>query len=115
HLQPKFSSQDAHRMVQADTRAREKQPENASLLSYVAGHIRCWRSACPVRRAGCGNGVMVEPLRHRQTKGAETDMSDLQPPRYISTPPKLGKARVEHNESAMPRENETARAVGRRG
>src|SRR5262249_21495583 len=30
---------------------------------------------------------MVEPLRHRQTKGAETDMSDLQPPRHISTLP----------------------------
>jgi hypothetical protein len=32
---------------------------------------------------------MVEPLRHRQTKGAETDMFDLQLPRHISTlPPK---------------------------
>src|SRR5215468_8756669 len=30
---------------------------------------------------------MVEPLRHRQTKGAETDMSDLQKPRHISTLP----------------------------
>ena len=30
---------------------------------------------------------MVEPLRHRQTKEAETDMSDLQPPRHISTLP----------------------------
>ena len=39
------------------------------------------------RRARCRNGVMVEPLRHRQTKGAGTDMSDLQPPRHISTPP----------------------------
>jgi uncharacterized iron-regulated membrane protein len=28
---------------------------------------------------------MVEPLRHRQSKGAGTDMSDLQPPRHIST------------------------------
>jgi len=28
---------------------------------------------------------MVELVRHRQTKGAETDMSDLQPPRHIST------------------------------
>ena len=28
---------------------------------------------------------MVEPLRHRQTKGAATDMFDLQPPRHIST------------------------------
>jgi hypothetical protein len=31
---------------------------------------------------------MVEPLRHRQTKEAETDMFDLQPPRHISTLPK---------------------------
>jgi hypothetical protein len=30
---------------------------------------------------------MVEPLRHRQTKGAATDMFSLQPPRYISTLP----------------------------
>src|ERR1700674_5167613 len=30
---------------------------------------------------------MVEPLRHRQTKGAETDMFSLQPPRHISTLP----------------------------
>jgi hypothetical protein len=27
---------------------------------------------------------MVEPLRHRQTKGAETDMFYLTPPRHIS-------------------------------
>jgi hypothetical protein len=29
----------------------------------------------------------VELLRHRQTKEAETDMFDLQPPRHISTLP----------------------------
>jgi hypothetical protein len=28
---------------------------------------------------------MAEPVRHRQTKGAETDMCDLPPPRHIST------------------------------
>ena len=28
---------------------------------------------------------MAEPLRHRQTKEAETDMFNLQPPRHIST------------------------------
>src|ERR1700719_1543812 len=33
---------------------------------------------------GCGNGVRVEPVRHRQTKEAATDMFDLQPPRHIS-------------------------------
>jgi hypothetical protein len=32
---------------------------------------------------------MVEPLRHRQTKGAETDMFDLQLPRHISTLPSM--------------------------
>jgi hypothetical protein len=31
---------------------------------------------------------MVEPLRHRQTKGAETDMLSLTPPRHTSTLPK---------------------------
>src|SRR6516162_6678759 len=36
---------------------------------------------------GCGNGAMVEPLRHRQTKGAETDMPSLPPPRHIPTLP----------------------------
>src|SRR6516164_4271738 len=45
------------------------------------------RSACPVRRAGCGNGVMATPLRHRQTKEAATDMCSLKPSRHISTPP----------------------------
>src|SRR5713226_6015188 len=30
---------------------------------------------------------MAEPLRHRQTKEAETDMFSLQPPRYIPTLP----------------------------
>ena len=31
---------------------------------------------------------MVEPLRHRQTKGAATAMFYLMPPRHISTLPK---------------------------
>jgi hypothetical protein len=31
---------------------------------------------------------MVEPLRHRQTKGAETDMPGLPPPRHIPTLPR---------------------------
>src|SRR6516225_4396107 len=47
----------------------------------------CGKSACPVRRAGCGNGATVEPGRHRQTKGAATDMFGLQPLRHISTLP----------------------------
>ena len=32
---------------------------------------------------------MVKLLRHRQTKGAETDMFYLRPPRHIFTLPKL--------------------------
>src|ERR1700686_2283286 len=34
----------------------------------------CGSAARPVRRARCENGAMVEPVRHRRTKGAETDM-----------------------------------------
>src|ERR1700737_997171 len=49
----------------------------------------CGRSACPVRRAGCGNGAMAEPVSYRQTKEAATDMFDLQPPRHIPTLPRL--------------------------
>jgi len=37
---------------------------------------------------------MAEPLRHRQTKEAATDMFDLQPPRHISTLPLTLFARV---------------------
>jgi hypothetical protein len=32
---------------------------------------------------------MAEPVRHRQTKEAATDMFDLQPPRHIPTLPRL--------------------------
>src|SRR6202021_2394672 len=39
------------------------------------------------RPGGCGNGAMVEPLRHRQTKGAATAMFYLTLPRHISTLP----------------------------
>ena len=42
----------------------------------------CRKSACPVRSGGCGNGATAEPLRHRQTKGAATDMPSLTPPRH---------------------------------
>ena len=34
---------------------------------------------------------MAEPLRHRQTKEAATDMFSLQPPRHISTLPNCGR------------------------
>src|SRR4051812_4122514 len=40
---------------------------------------------------------MAEPVRHRQTKGAATDMFDLPPPRHIptlrSTEARVGPAR----------------------
>src|ERR1700730_17324339 len=52
----------------------------------------CGRSACPVRRAGCGNGVTVEPLRHRQTKEAEN--------RYVlpkATAPHLDSTNLNRN------------------
>src|SRR6266436_1987045 len=41
----------------------------------------------PRKGAGCGNGARVEPVRHRQTKGAATDMFGLQPLRHTSTLP----------------------------
>src|ERR1700731_96044 len=37
---------------------------------------------------------MVEPLRHRQTKEAATDMFSLKPPRHIPTLPRLGHGRL---------------------
>jgi hypothetical protein len=37
---------------------------------------------------------MVEPLRHRQTKGAETDMPSLPPPRHIPTLPTAADLRT---------------------
>jgi len=36
---------------------------------------------------------MADPLRHRQTKGAATDMVDLTPPRHIPTLLQLGRFR----------------------
>jgi hypothetical protein len=45
----------------------------------------CGRSTCPVRRAGHGDGAWP----HRRTKGAATDMFDLQQPRHTSTLPLL--------------------------
>jgi hypothetical protein len=38
---------------------------------------------------------MGEPLRHRQTKEAETDMFSLPPPRHISTLPIVLKKSLE--------------------
>ena len=39
---------------------------------------------------------MAEPLRHRQTKEAETDMFSLQPPRHISTLPSVATGQSIH-------------------
>src|SRR5215469_14134654 len=43
-----------------------------------------------IRQSGSMSGMWKRshgrtPVRHRQTKGAATDMFDLQPPRHIST------------------------------
>src|SRR5204862_2884822 len=38
---------------------------------------------------GCGNGARVEPVRHRQTKGAATDMFGLPPLRHTPTLPSV--------------------------
>jgi hypothetical protein len=37
---------------------------------------------------------MADPLRHRQTKGAATDMVDLTPPRHIPTLPTAADSRT---------------------
>jgi hypothetical protein len=38
-----------------------------------------------LRRRGCGNGATAEPLTHRQTKGAGTDIPSLTLPRHTPT------------------------------
>jgi hypothetical protein len=47
---------------------------------------------------------MVEPLRHRQTKGAETDMPGLPPPRHFPTLPevdqRVGRAALDFEHEA---------------
>ena len=48
--------------------------------------IRLLRSMSGVWKRSYG-----DPLRHRQTKGAATDMVDLTPPRHIPTLPKPAK------------------------
>src|SRR5438270_11892577 len=65
-------------------------------------------------RAGCGNGVMADPLRHRQTKGAATDMVDLTPPRHIPTLPRADPGRLSRRNGATvrPRDNCSRTACG---
>ena len=52
---------------------------------------------------------MVEPLRHRQTKEAATDMFSLQPPRHISTLTIRDRSLRAENRSmsAVPRKRQT--------
>ena len=65
-----------------DTRRRKSEPTGNTNFG-----LNRRASPRPYRRAGCGNGATAEPLRHRQTKGAETDMLSLTSPRHTSTLP----------------------------
>ena len=47
---------------------------------------------------------MVEPLRHRQTKEAATDMLDLKSPRHTSTLPKPVKLRTSKCFPVLPQQ-----------
>ena len=58
---------------------------------------------------------MVEPLRHRQTKGAATDMFYLMPPGHISTLPsqrKFEKQQAAEIEAAKERDRQADRERG---
>src|SRR5216683_3964893 len=64
---------------------------------------------------------MAEPVRHRQTKEAATDMFDLQPPRHIPTLPRLCEksvvqvaCRISVSISSMRKPVALATTVGRR-
>src|SRR5262249_28465454 len=87
---------------------RARTPDRARARYAVGEGVRscpragCGSAACPVRRAGCGNGVTAEPLRHRQTKEAANGY--VQPtttaPHLDST--KMRRTRIEHMLSALP-------------
>ena len=55
---------------------------------------------------------MAEPLRHRQTKEAATDMFDLQPPRHISTLPRSTVLRCAKSDIGAGSESQSAVAPG---
>ena len=48
--------------------------------------------------SGLETGATVEPVRHRQPKGAPTDMFGLQPPPHISTLTRLDPLRYRADE-----------------
>ena len=52
--------------------------------SYASSESRCGKPPVGFYERGVELGFTAV-IRHRQTKGAETDMSSLQPPRHIST------------------------------
>src|SRR5271169_4391894 len=66
-----------------DLRARASDP--AWARRAVGESVRscpragCWEIRMSGSMRGMWNGAMVEPLRHRQTKGAATDMPGLLP------------------------------------
>jgi integrase len=51
---------------------------------------------------------MADPLRHRQTKGAATDMVDLTPPRHIPTLPTAGVLHLRESVSFTPASRQSA-------
>jgi hypothetical protein len=55
---------------------------------------------------------MAEPLRHRQTKGAETDMPSLPPPRHIPTLPRADPSTGIQRQILSTSSNEIERSSG---
>jgi hypothetical protein len=55
---------------------------------------------------------MAEPLRHRQTKEAATDLFNLQPPRHISTLPISTKLACPRHVRFPPVSDQTADIAG---
>ena len=55
---------------------------------------------------------MADPLRHRQTKGAATDMVDLTPPRHIPTLPKADDRAPRRNPATVQHVDHTPNLPG---